>query len=318
MNYDSAYALALELKQKALNGKKVKHDADVQKLYDSSEQYRDIVNTLSRIGPELAISAFSGDTTEFDKLQMQAKKLNEAKKALLTAAGIAEIEYDCGVCKDTGYVGKTICECVKRSASEILLKDSGLSVDNECTFEKFNLGFYPDDKSKQINPKEQMTSVFNYVRDYSVNFSKSTSESMLFIGKTGLGKTFLSLSVFNYLVKQGFNVIYKPAFNLFSEIENEHFNLRIDNTYNDAITTDLLIIDDLGTEFVSPFIKSVFYNIINSRLLSGKPTIISTNLSLEEIEKIYTYRVSSRIFGNYSVKSFAGNDIRQIKLAYHR
>ena len=135
----------------------------------------------------------------------------------------------------------------------------------------------------------------------------------MFTGNTGLGKTHLSLSIVNELVKKDFDVLYSSAYNLFSKMENERFNLHTEDTYNYAISCDLLVIDDLGSEFVSPFIQTLIYNIVNTRILASKPVIINTNLEIDELETKYTARVSSRLLGNYVTKEFVGRDIRQIK-----
>ncbi len=314
MNFESAYAQAVNEIRKKLDARTSANESEIQKLYDSSQQYRDIVNALSKTGTELGLAAFSGDTEAFDSLQKKAEKLNDAKKAILTASGINSLAYDCDVCKDTGYNNGRLCDCVKRRAVEIMMDGAaGLGVDSSCTFDNFNLDFYPESADNGISARKRMTSIFNYALEYADSFSEQTSENLLFIGNTGLGKTHLSLAIYNSLIKKGFNVSYKTAFNLFSAIENEHFNERKNDTYEECLNVDLLIIDDLGTEFVSPFVKSVLYNIINSRLLSKKPTIINANISLKEIETTYTPRVSSRIFGNYTVKMFLGKDIRQLK-----
>ena len=88
-----------------------------------------------------------------------------------------------------------------------------------------------------------------------------------------------------------------------------------ENTLNSLIECDLLILDDLGAEFSTQFTVSVIYNIVNSRLLGGKPTIISTNLSLIQLETVYTKRTASRILSEYTLLRFDGSDIRQLKTA---
>ena len=132
------------------------------------------------------------------------------------------------------------------------------------------------------------------------------------MGDTGLGKTHLTLAITYELLNQGFDVVYGAAYNLFSDMETEHFKLHTNERYTAAINCDLLVIDDLGGEFVSPYIQSLLYNIINTRDLANKPTIINTNLSMGEIAKRYTPRIASRLL-KYTDVDFIGNDIRQIK-----
>ena len=134
------------------------------------------------------------------------------------------------------------------------------------------------------------------------------------MGETGLGKTHLSLAIVAAVSEKGYSVVYGPAGNLFTAAEREHFSYSGETEKLDSmLSCDLLVIDDLGTEFLSPFTSSLFYNIINSRILENKPTIISTNLSIAEIEKRYSDRIASRFIGNYEVKRFLGEDIRQQK-----
>ena len=134
------------------------------------------------------------------------------------------------------------------------------------------------------------------------------------MGDAGLGKTHLSLAIVSAVSAKGFGVVYGSAQNLFSAAEKEHFSYGGETDAIDSLLNcDLLVIDDLGTEFYSPYTASLFYNIINSRLLSRRPTVINTNLSFDELEKRYSARITSRFIGSYDMKKFIGNDIRQIK-----
>ena len=155
-----------------------------------------------------------------------------------------------------------------------------------------------------------MANIFEFAKDYAQNFKKN-SDNLLFLGGVGLGKTHLSLSIINVVTEKGFGVIYDSAQNLFNKIEKEHFSYSGSSEIIDAVLScDLLVIDDLGTEFITPFTVSQFYNIINSRINSGLPTIINSNLDFSEIQEKYTPRVLSRIMGNYKIKKFMGDDIR--------
>ena len=132
-------------------------------------------------------------------------------------------------------------------------------------------------------------------------------------GATGLGKTFLSLSIASAVIEKGYGVIYSSAQNLLNTLEKEKFSNSDANTLNAIFDCDLLIIDDLGTEFSTSFTVSTIYNIINTRINMCKPVIISTNLSLSELQEMYSERIVSRFIGEYTILKFAGNDIRQIK-----
>ena len=133
------------------------------------------------------------------------------------------------------------------------------------------------------------------------------------MGNTGLGKTHLTLAVAAEIIDKGFIPVYGAAENLFSLIEKEKFSGENRGAYDAMIKSDLLIIDDLGAEMATAFTKSALYNLINTRLLSGRPTIINTNLTMKEIEARYTARISSRLIGNFEAYKFIGADIRQQK-----
>ena len=183
---------------------------------------------------------------------------------------------------------------------------------NCCRFENFDLNYYPTKEVDGASPRKRMTQIFKLCREYAINFDPKNSESLLFMGDTGLGKTHLTLAIVYELLNRGFNVIYGAAYNLFSDMETEHFDRHTNTAYTAAIECDLLVIDDLGGEFVSPYIQSLFYNIVNTRDLAGKPTVINTNLTMAEIASKYTPRVASRLI-KYTAKKFIGNDIRQLK-----
>ena len=141
------------------------------------------------------------------------------------------------------------------------------------------------------------------------------SPNLMFMGGTGLGKTHLSLAIANVAINKGYSVIYGTSQNIFSDLQDENFG-RTDNIYyneHDILNTDLLVLDDLGTEFRSQFSEACLYNIVNTRILKKKATIISTNFSFEDLERDYNQRVTSRLAGEYSVLTLEGNDIRYIK-----
>ena len=149
---------------------------------------------------------------------------------------------------------------------------------------------------------------------YATNFSKG-AKNLLFTGGTGLGKTHLSLAIANVVINRGYSVIYGTAQNILGDLQNENFG-RIDNLKyreNEILDVDLLILDDLGTEFKSAYTISCLYNIINTRIGAKLPTIISTNYTLKELLEFYDQRITSRITGEYSLLTLEGNDIRYIK-----
>ena len=254
--------------------------------------------------------------------------LQKQRDDLLEAAGLLEIYRDdghvCKRCEDTGYIGSTKCECFQKLLREAAFDALGASHPQDCRFSNFSLDYYsPQPLANGVVPRQRMAQVKNFCSDYARDFfverhsfSKAqSSPSLLFLGNTGLGKTHLSLAIAGQVINKGYGVIYGSAQNLLAKLEKEKFSFN--NTEDQpqsylslVLECDLLILDDLGTEFLSQFVTAMLYNIINTRLLEGRPTIISTNLSFQEISKRYTDLLTSRLFGGYIHFEFLGRDIR--------
>lgn len=266
------------------------------------------------------------DAKEFiAKLAEQSKKAQAERKALLTGGGYSEdyleTPYTCKVCEDTGFVNGRRCECHKKLLRQLsfaeLQKTSPLSLSK---FETFDLKYYPVevDPALRVSPRNRMSEIFefcvNYAEDFSIN-----SPSLFMYGATGLGKTHLSLAIAREAIEKGYGVIYGSTQNLLSRLEREHFS-RIGEekgvTEQMLLECDLLILDDLGAEFSTSFTVASIYNIVNTRLNTGLPTIISTNLTPQELEAKYTQRITSRIIGNYCSLLFCGRDVRQLKRGF--
>ena len=237
------------------------------------------------------------------------------RRMFLKKAGFPEdwldVHYSCPKCEDKGFVNGIMCDCFKDLLKSLEYEKlcSKLPVGN-CRFDNFKLDYYPDGAG--TSPRRRMESVLNYCKTYATDFSRR-SPSLLLYGKTGLGKTHLSLAVAGKAAESGYGVIYTSAQNLFNKLEKEKFGRSDGNTEETILDCDLLIIDDLGAEFTTQFTVSALYNIINSRELEGKPTIISTNLTPEQLTSTYSERIASRILSNFVMLYFDGSDIRQIK-----
>lgn len=289
---------------------KKRRDEYEEKLAKAHKSFPELEKTereLMSLGAQSVRAAMSGDKAELKLIKEKSTALSEKKAEILKAAGIKELKPLCKKCGDTLRVNGEYCDCVKDIAKKTEIESMAEKMPlDKCTFSSFDVTLYPEDCRKK------MQNIYNFCKKYADNFSLK-SENLLFIGAPGLGKTHLSLSVVNECVLKGFRVIYGSAQNIFSAVENEHFSFSGSEEKLDALLTcDLLVIDDLGTEFTSQFISNVFYNIINTRINCSKPTIINTNLSFDELEKKYTARITSRFIGEYELKGFCGNDIRQI------
>ena len=257
-----------------------------------------------------------------DDAKEYIRKLSEINLAaqtqrslLLKNAGFPEnwlnVRYSCKKCEDKGFVNGIMCDCFKELLKSLEYEKlcSNLPVNN-CRFDNFKLDYYPEGAG--TSPRRRMESVLDFCKTYAAEFSQKSS-SLLLYGHTGLGKTHLSLAIAGKVVAAGHGVHYASAHNLFNKLEKEKFGRSDGNTEENILGCDLLIIDDLGAEFTTQFTVSALYNIVNSRELEGKPTIISTNLTPEQLLSTYSERIASRILNNYTLLRFDGTDIRQIK-----
>ena len=286
-----------------------------------SPELRALNRKLSAAGLKAVQLAIAGDQAALDRLRDENLADQERRREILESLGSSEealeVHYTCPVCNDTGVVGNHYCDCFKRLVKSLQTENlNAVSPAGDSTFDNFNLAYYQGvtDPETGVDAYSRMGQIVSYCEAYAEDFGLS-SPSLILYGNTGLGKTHLSLAIANKAIEKGFNVVYGSAHNLLSEIEKEHFGrLKSDDSPEDnVLNADLLILDDLGAEFSTSFTVSMVYNIINTRILKGLPTIISTNLWYDEISDKYGNRVYSRIIGNYTPLEFAGRDVRQLK-----
>lgn len=305
-------------KKKAID----EHEMKMKILYTRFPRAREIDLELSKTAVKVAKAVLSGSDVkkEFNFLKKQNELLRNELHEIIKKAGFPEdyekINYSCKKCSDEGYIDGKMCTCMKEAlrdeAYDRMNKLSPLSL---STFEDFSLEYYTDEPLREglPSPRQHMRNIYNSCVRYAENFSLK-SQSLLMQGATGLGKTHLSLAIANVVLNKRFGVIYGSTPNILSKLERERF--RYTRAYEDSekylLDCDLLILDDLGTEYSTAYSSSTIYNIINSRIMTAKPTIISTNLSVRELEKIYSERLVSRIMGNHLRLRFLGSDIRQV------
>lgn len=247
-----------------------------------------------------------------EKHHSEHLRLEAERDALLKANNIDPVEFEpqyiCKICDDTGYLNGRLCQCAIQLARNFEFdKMSSKMPIKESTFDNFELRYYKD------SAHDLMTSVLARCKQFASEFELGRP-GMIFMGKTGVGKTHISLAIANEVLKKGYGVVYGTAGEFLGKIEKEHFGRAEGDTLKLLCECDLLIIDDLGAEFQTQFTASAIHELINSRIMEGKPTIISTNLSPAELAQAYGDRVSSRIIGNFEPIKFEGNDIRQIKM----
>lgn len=280
-----------------------------------------IKKQLGQIGLSISRVFFESENKQADieKLKEASLALQEQRRVLLIKNGYdenaLEVQYTCPHCKDTGFKDSRRCKChielLKSIERENLQKLAPLS---DCTFESFNTLYYPEEPENGISPRAKAESILRNCKKYASKFT-SKSPSILFKGGTGLGKTHLSLAIANAVIDRGYSVVYGTAQNILNDLSNENFGRtdRLKYTEDRVLECDLLILDDLGTEFKTAYSVACLYNIINTRLSAKLPTIISTNLTENEIEEKYDQRITSRITGEYNIMVLLGNDIRYIK-----
>lgn len=309
---EDVYKKAFEAKRNSLKEKTAFHNATVAAAYNAEPRLTEIDRSLSAIGASLAVAALNGGNVA--EIKKRSEALSREKKVLLNKFGVQDIKYDCPLCSDTGYVGGKICGCVKHLAAAFIAEEMSEEMPlGTSRFDNFDLKYYPDKDTKEGNPRRRMTAILKVCREYALKFDPKTSGNLLFMGSAGLGKTHLTLAIAGAVIENGFIPIYGAAENLFSQIEKEKFTGENRGAYDAMIKSDLLIIDDLGAEMATQFTKSALYNIVNTRMLANRPTVINTNLTMKEIEARYTPRISSRLIGSFDAYKFIGPDIRQQK-----
>lgn len=309
MGYNKALLnQALEEVKKQGEAARRTYDKKKSICFERIPRLKEIEQELMQLGPMLGISAMAGYEERVKSIRDKCAALAKEREELSKEAGLLPFVPNCIACEDTGYVGGAkLCDCVRRRAKE--LSYAAISTEmpiNACRFDNFDLAFY-----SEPSDHAEMEKIFAFCKRYAEQITPN-SQSVLFFGGTGLGKTHLSLAIAGAAIEQGLGVVYSPAQNLLHKLEKEHFSYGAETPLlDDVFGCDLLLLDDLGAEFTTSFSQALIYNIINTRLLSGRPTVISTNLSLEELADRYTPRVASRIFGCYAIKRFSGADIRQ-------
>lgn len=255
-----------------------------------------------------------------EQLRQENLALQQERDWLLESNDIDPSELDrspiCRRCGGTGYVGAVMCECLQELCRQEQKKElTVLFGSGHESFERFRLDYYPQtaQPGQNVSPRQVMTYIFNHAQHYAKTFTEH-SGSLLFVGATGLGKTFLSACIARTVAEKGYSVCYVSAEAMFSDFETDKFHPHPDGSLSRKyLSCDLLILDDLGTEMTTQFTVSALYQVVNTRLMEGRPTLISTNLPLAELEGRYSAQIASRILGSYETFKFIGNDIRLLK-----
>lgn len=282
-------------------------------------EVEEIQRRLAEIGYEIStIFFFDGDTDKkLAQLKEKSNALIKERAVILKKNGYKETalsqEHICPVCEDKGFINTRMCKCHTDLLKNIMRDEiKKLAPLDACTFENFELDYYSQEPDESgVIPRARAEKVFDACRRYAQNFSPDSKNIML-LGKTGLGKTHLSLAIANVAVNRGYYVCYGTSQNICEDLRAEMFgrDKKLIYTKDNVCECDLLILDDLGTEIDNQYNIASIYNIINTRILSGKPTIISTNYDFTELLDKYDQRITSRITGEYTRMMLFGTDNR--------
>lgn len=290
-------------------------------IHARSKEIADIDYRLRTIMLELFSTAISG-TGEIAKLERESLASQQKRAKLLEEMGYTGDYLDavktCKTCSDSGYVMGKMCDCLhKMYNNEVSASLSHLIKTSGESFENFDINLYDDfAPNGGVSPRRCMEMVFAMSKTYAQGFSKG-SMNLLFRGASGLGKTYLSACIARVVSERGFSVVYETVGDAFEAFEEKKFSNSPESTAPQRVARmlacDLMILDDLGTEMPGPVGIAALYTLINSRIIEGKSTIISTNLSKIELERKYSQQIASRIEGEYQELIFYGRDIRKMK-----
>lgn len=289
-------------------------------VYQALPEYRALEDSVSSLSASAARSMLAGDDSARDRLRGELAKIRLRQKELLVSAGFPrdylEPVYSCPHCRDTGYISdennlKQKCSCFRQREISILYSQSHIQdmIARE-NFSTLSTEYY------QGEDLQHFKSAVSLCREFVKNF-KEDYRNILFYGTVGTGKSFLSGCIAKELMDNGCSVIYFSASGLFDILARYSFDYKekdaLQELSGDICSCDLLIIDDLGTELTNSFVASQLFSCLNERGLRKKSTIISTNLSLEEIRDRYSDRIFSRITSSFSLCKLTGPDIRIYK-----
>lgn len=311
-------------RQKLADDREARQSQQQERLmeaYRRVPRIREIDLELRRTMVQAAQAAFvQGNAQALLEEAKQHNQALQAERAKLVAEKLEPSFLDdtpiCPVCSGTGYIGSTMCQCLVRYCKAEQRRQLGLLSSRVDSFSQFRLDYYPERYDPRFggSPRELMKRNLEDCRSYASFFSLS-SGNLLFVGGTGLGKTYLSTCIAKTVTDRGYSVCYAPANKLFSVLEAAKFSPTEEIREEAAQYSgcDLLIVDDLGTEMPGQFVTAALYALLNDRLLEGKPMIISTNLKADEIAKRYTPQIASRLSGEFRGITFVGEDIRVAK-----
>ncbi len=311
-SYENYNKVKAEIEKRRLDAL-ARADGRAEILRSQSEEIAAIDEELSGTGLLLFRTACSGG--DIAPIRKRNQELVKARREIIKSLGYPEdytdVHYSCPDCSDTGFIrGERMCHCFREALIKETIISSGIgNLIEKQSFDNFNLDWYKSDGDTYERMQYNLAAAKNYVKNF-----KKKKDNLLLIGSTGTGKTHISTAIAREIISQGYDVIYDSTQNVVNDFEDDKFRSGYGQTVPKSekyLECDLLILDDLGTEFSSQFTISCLYNLLNTRQNRGLATIISTNLSAEQLAKKYEDRIYSRIVGSDSrILFFGGRDHR--------
>ena len=293
-------------------------DARREAVYDALPQMEDLDAEMTALSLQKARQLLGqAEGPEMD-LVSALEDIRARRAALLSSGGFApdhlDLQYDCPLCRDTGFVDGQKCTCIRQKEIALLYAQSNLQDGFTESFAQFSLDYYPTEGSP--SPREEAQRALEIAQSYVATFDRPEADrNLCFYGNVGVGKTFLTRCIARELLEEGHSVLYQPSYELFEQLGKYTFasEHELEDAHEYLFHCDLLIIDDLGTELINSFTASQLFVIMNERALQKRATILSTNIPPEEFADAFSERVSSRLLGAYRLIPLSGNDIRILK-----
>lgn len=308
-----------------LNQAKVECEAETEarreEIFRDYPRLREIEIALRRTAARAVAAAFrrgEDPTAAIEAIRDENLALQREQEWILEAAELDESALEptvvCAHCGGSGYVGAVMCECLQELCRQEQKRELSSLLGGREHFDQFRVDYYPTEPDSEfhISPREVMVNVFNRCKRYAATFT-TAAPSLLFAGAPGLGKTFLSACIARSVSDSGYSVVYDTVSKMVSDFEAVRFGGNKSEPERKYLSCDLLIIDDLGTEMTTQFTQAVLYEVINTRLMENRPTIVSTNLDDAGLRQRYTPAIASRLLGVYETHVFIGRDIRLLK-----
>lgn len=299
-----------------------KADEEIKLIYEKYPRLKEIDKELKNAGSHMLKETLRRRGEDRDKLVKEFKEhyanLEKEKQSILDNAGISQDmlkpKFRCRLCEDTGIYKDKECKCMKKRRIEKMYTLSNIHENmKEQNFEKFDSSLFSKEPILNgVSQYDRILEISDTCREGIAGMEK-TPFYALFVGGVGLGKTFLCSCLAKFAMEMGYSVVYATAYDIADVLVKVKFNRATGEDYEtlDLINScDLLIVDDLGTEGINSATNTEIFTVINNRLLNKKSLIISTNLSLKDINRIYGERVFSRFMGGFKMCQFIGRDLR--------